>query len=108
MRDQGLYSPWFDKSAHGIIWDVPELDLKRTHEQVLGLLKALTVVGRAYGIGFDAEWRAGLARTAAAARICTYPGDSRSAHAVRVAEQLAQQPMLLARPDTQWVEQALS
>jgi pimeloyl-ACP methyl ester carboxylesterase len=108
VRDQGLYLPWFDKSAHGIIWDVPAFDLERTHEQVLGLLKALTVVGRAYGIGFDAQWWSGLARTSAAARICTYPGDSRSAHAARAAEKLARQPMLLAGPHTHWVEQALS
>ncbi len=108
VRDQGLYFPWFDKSAQGIIWDVPEFDLERAHSRVLALLKALPAVGRAYGVGFGSEWRAGLAKASVSARVCTYPKDPRSAHVARAVATLAQEPKALTQPDTQWVEQALS
>lgn len=108
LRDQGLYWPWFDKSAQSIIWDPPEVELARTHERALALLKSLAAVGPAYRVGFDPSWRAAFARVPVAARLCTYPRDPRSGHAARAAHVSGQPLKVLAGSDRDWVERAFS
>lgn len=53
MRDQGIYYPWFDRSAKGVIKREPFLDTAMVHERVCSMLKA----GNMYRTAYQAHFR---------------------------------------------------
>ncbi|MDX2225233.1 MAG: alpha/beta hydrolase, partial [Rhodospirillaceae bacterium] len=53
MRDQGIYYPWFDATAKGVIRREPFLATDMVHERVCSLLKA----GNMYRAAYQAHFR---------------------------------------------------
>ncbi|MBL8642946.1 MAG: alpha/beta hydrolase [Rhodospirillaceae bacterium] len=53
MRDQGIYYPWFDRTAAGVIKREPYLDVSMIHERVCSMLKA----GNMYRTAYQAHFR---------------------------------------------------
>ncbi|MBL8629210.1 MAG: alpha/beta hydrolase [Rhodospirillaceae bacterium] len=53
MRDQGIYYPWFDRTAKGVIKRQPFLDVAMVHERVCSMLKA----GNMYRTAYQAHFR---------------------------------------------------
>jgi pimeloyl-ACP methyl ester carboxylesterase len=53
MRDQGIYYPWFDRTAKGVIKREPFLDTNMVHERVCSMLKA----GNMYRTAYQAHFR---------------------------------------------------
>lgn len=53
MRDQGIYYPWFDRTARGVIQREPFLATDMVHERVCSLLKA----GNMYRAAYHAHFR---------------------------------------------------
>lgn len=53
MRDQGIYYPWFDRTAKGVIKREPFLDTGMVHERVCSMLKA----GNMYRTAYQAHFR---------------------------------------------------
>jgi pimeloyl-ACP methyl ester carboxylesterase len=53
MRDQGMYYPWFDRTAKGVIKREPFLATDMVHERVCSLLKA----GNMYRAAYRAHFR---------------------------------------------------
>lgn len=52
MRDQGLFFPWFDRSARGALRREPFIDTAMVHERVCSLLKAGNMYRTAYQAHF--------------------------------------------------------
>jgi pimeloyl-ACP methyl ester carboxylesterase len=53
MRDQGIYYPWFDRTAKGVIKREPFLDTAMVHERVCSMLKA----GNMYRTAYQSHFR---------------------------------------------------
>ncbi len=53
MRDQGIYYPWFDRTAKGVIQREPFLDTAMVHERVCSMLKA----GNMYRTAYQSHFR---------------------------------------------------
>ena len=107
LRDQDLYSPWFDKRAANIVWDSPARTLERQTLRAVALLKAIPALSAIYSLGFDARWRGILEDGAVNARMCTFAKDPSAGQARAVARVLGHAATPLSQDESDWVAQAL-
>ncbi len=75
MRDQGIYYPWFDRSAKGVIKREPFLATDMVHERVCSLLKAGNMYRAAYRSHFRYRTYERLARSPVPTLIATTKWD---------------------------------
>jgi pimeloyl-ACP methyl ester carboxylesterase len=61
MRDQGLFWPWFNRTAAGILWNDHAIDVNLIHLRVMEMLKIGDQYQKAYGAMWTYPMRARLA-----------------------------------------------
>jgi pimeloyl-ACP methyl ester carboxylesterase len=84
MRDQGLFYPWFDRSAEGILRREPFLATDMVHERVCSLLKAGDWYASAYQSHFVYPTMAQLARAPVPTLLASTPWDPNYRHVMDI------------------------
>jgi pimeloyl-ACP methyl ester carboxylesterase len=80
MRDQGIYYPWFDRTAKGVIPREPFLATDMVHERVCSLLKAGNMYRTAYQAHFAYPTYAKLRSSPVPTLVATTEWDPNNAH----------------------------
>ncbi|GMU68660.1 MAG: hypothetical protein AMXMBFR37_09920 [Steroidobacteraceae bacterium] len=80
MRDQGLFFPWFDRSARGALRREPFIDTAMVHERVCSLLKAGNMYRTAYQAHFTYPVLEKLRRSPVPTLVATSTWDPNRTH----------------------------
>ncbi|MSQ85244.1 MAG: alpha/beta hydrolase [Alphaproteobacteria bacterium] len=80
IRDQGIYYPWFDRIAKGVIQREPFLDTAMVHERVCSLLTAGNMYRTAYQAHFRYSTYDNLKKSPVPTLIATTKWDPNNAH----------------------------
>jgi len=80
MRDQGIYYPWFERTAESVIKREPFLDTAMVHERVCSLLKAGNMYRTAYQAHFAYPTYEKLARSPVPTLLATTKWDPNNLH----------------------------
>lgn len=99
MRDQGLFFPWFDRSARGALRREPFIDTAMVHERVCSLLKAGNMYRTAYQAHFVYPALANLRRSPVPTLVATSDWDPNRPHTEIAAREAPNAGFRLLDPD---------
>lgn len=99
MRDQGLFFPWFDRSARGALRREPFIDTGMVHERVCSLLKAGNMYRTAYQAHFIYPALENLGRSPVPTLVATADWDPNRPHTEFAARAAPSAEFRLLDPD---------